>query len=46
MIQVPPGFDVTSLFTDYIHFAAPFVPVALLFAAYRYLTRGVNHIGR
>jgi len=42
MIQIPPGFDYVSLFSDFMLFLAPFVVVEGLFLGYKYVKRSIN----
>lgn len=39
MIQLPPGFDYTALFDDFVALALPFVSVSLLFCAYKLIAK-------
>lgn len=43
MIQLPPGFDYNLLFNDFISFVVPFVPIALLFVAFRVIKKA-SHV--
>jgi hypothetical protein len=44
MITLPPGFDVSTLFTDFISMAVPFMPVIALFTAYALIKRSMARI--
>lgn len=44
MITLPPGFDIDLLVADFVFLATPFVTLALLFVAYRLITRSTGGI--
>lgn len=45
MLQLPPGFNYSQLFTDYISCALPFAAIAGLFAAYRIIRKSAEYMG-
>lgn len=41
MIQLPSGFDVSVLFSDFFGIAAPVISVIFLIVAYKYIKRSI-----
>ena len=45
MIQLPPGFDVSALFSDFAKYSLPFVVIAGLFVAFDYIRKIITILG-
>lgn len=44
MLHLPPGFDYNLLLSDLWACVLPFVPIAILFAAYGYIKRIMRNV--